>query len=297
MNISVVKTLATRAAGRGLLQFSKYSPQILTSVGVVGVVTSAVFASKATLHAPGIASQSRAYIDEIKSVRDRGEITQDEYVKALTRTYSHTAIQFIKLYGPAVTLGLSSIACIVGAHGIMHKRNVALVAAYKTVEEAYSNYRKRVVDELGVDKDREFQYGTIEKTVLDEKTKKETTVKVVDPNGISRYARFFDELNPQWKNVPEYNLMFLKAQQAFANDRLHARGHLFLNDVYDALGMEQTKEGAICGWVISKDGTGDNFVDFGIYDGENIKAREFVNGYETAILLDFNVNGIIFDKI
>lgn len=297
MDISAVKSIATRAAGRGLLQFSKHSPELLTGVGIVGVITAAVFASKATLQAPDIAAQHKTYVAELKGVLQTGDITPAEYNKALTRTFSHTAIQFIKLYGPAVTLGLSSIGCIVGAHGIMKKRNVALMAAYKTVEEAYNKYRARVIEDQGPLKDLEYRFGTQEVTRVNEKTKKEETVKVLDPNGISKYARFFDELNLQWKNVPEYNLLFLKAQQNMATDRLLSRGHLFLNEVYESLGLPHTKEGAIVGWVVTKDGTGDNFVDFGLYDVDNAKAREFVNGYETAILLDFNVNGVIFDKI
>lgn len=300
MNISVVKTIATRAAGRGLLHVSKHSPEILTGAGVVGVVTAAVIACKATINAPEIFKTHKSYIEELKVLKVCEDISNGDYNKAVTRTYSHTAIQYIKLYGPAVTLGLASIACLVGAHGIMRKRNAALVVAYKSLEEIYNKYRGRVIEEFGEDKDREFRFGTKDVQVINEKTKKEETVKVLDTTGISQYARFFDQLNSQWKEVPEYNMIFLKAQQQFANDLLHARGHVFLNEVYDALDMPHTEAGALCGWVLTKKDDpngGDNFIDFGMYDPSSLAAREFVNGQESAILLDFNVNGMIFDKI
>ena len=92
--------------------------------------------------------------------------------------------------------------------------------------------------------------------------------------------------------------MFLRAQQQYANDKLIAQGHLFLNEVYDMLGLPRTKAGAIVGWVYDdNNAVGDNFVDFGIYDVHRETARDFVNGYERSILLDFNVDGVIYDLI
>ena len=122
------------------------------------------------------------------------------------------------------------------------------------------------------------------------------TVKTMDPTLYSDYARFFDAASPCWQNDPEYNLMFLKAQQQYANDLLRAKGRLFLNDVYDMLGIEKTKAGQVVGWVYDRENpNGDNFVDFGIYDMSKERVRAFVNGYETNILLDFNVDGNIWD--
>ena len=118
-------------------------------------------------------------------------------------------------------------------------------------------------------------------------------VLVDDPNGLSVYARFFDEGCEQWSKNPEYNLMFLRSQQNYYNDMLKSRGHVFLNEVYDALGIPRTQAGAVVGWMISDNG--DNFIDFGVFDGDRPRARDFVNGYERSILLDFNVDGVIYD--
>jgi hypothetical protein len=181
----------------------------------------------------------------------------------------------------------------------MKKRNLALVAAYKAIEEGFMAYRKRVIQEHGEKADYMYKNGlrseTVVETEVDEKgksykVKKEKLIK--DPNGLSVYAKFFDETCRQWSKNAEYNLMFLKAQQNYYNNLLMARGHVFLNEVYDALGIPRTQAGSIVGWVI---GGGDNNIDFGIFDGDRPIVRNFVNGYEHSILLDFNVDGAIYD--
>ena len=180
----------------------------------------------------------------------------------------------------------------------MSGRNAALIAAYKAVEQSFSTYRGRVREEFGEERDRDLSRGVVyEQVDLEnaEGKKSRQIVASVDPNKISEYARFFDETCTEWERNAEYNLMFLKARQTYANDMLRARGHVFLNEVYDMLGIPRTKAGAVVGWVISKDG--DNFVDFGIYNPDNPRAADFVNGYEKSILLDFNVDGVIYDKI
>ncbi|MCA1800666.1 MAG: DUF6353 family protein, partial [Actinobacteria bacterium] len=111
----------------------------------------------------------------------------------------------------------------------------------------------------------------------------------------SIYARYFDEGSTVWSRERDYNRLRIRAIQNYANDMLKARGHLFLNEVYDELGLPRSRAGAVVGWVMSK--SGDNFVDFGIYNQENERARAFVNGQEQSILLDFNVDGVIYDLL
>lgn len=125
------------------------------------------------------------------------------------------------------------------------------------------------------------------KTDLAEEKKSEVSV--------SQYARFFDENSPNWSKDVEYNLMFLKQQQDYANSRLKAEGFLYLNDVYDMLGIPRTKAGQLVGWIYNTDNpTGDNYVDFGLHTD---MSSEFVNGYKKTVLLDFNVDGNIWDLI
>lgn len=297
MNIDNLKAVGKLKAHRGLLITRKYSPEILTATGIIGGVTAAIMGAKATLKLEPLISdlETRKEIVHAKTVAK--EYDDKERKTALAYVYTRSAIDFTKLYGPSVSLGVASIGCIVGAHGIMQRRNVALVAAVSATEKTFAEYRKRVETALGTDKEFELRHGaTSEEIPADDKTSTEAkTIMHMDPNSVSGYAKFFDEMNQNWSDEPEYNRMFLRTQQQFSNDLLHSRGHLFLNEVYDMIGVPRTKQGQIVGWVLSKDG--DNFVDFGFLRGESERVREFINGNEPSILLDFNVDGVIFDKI
>jgi hypothetical protein len=92
--------------------------------------------------------------------------------------------------------------------------------------------------------------------------------------------------------------MFLRAQQSYFNHKLQTEHTVILNDVYDALGIPKTKTGQVVGWVYDpKNPDHDNYIDFGIYDACNSKARDFVNGYEKVIWIDPNVDGYILGKV
>lgn len=137
-------------------------------------------------------------------------------------------------------------------------------------------------------------YETAKKimSVLDEDKKMEKP----DVYDFSPYARWFDRYNDNhMMNSSEYNLYFLNQQQNFANEKLRDRGYLFLNEVYDMIGIPRTKAGQVVGWLYDeRNPVGDNFVDFGIYEEWN---AEFVNGFTDKVLLDFNVDGNILDAL
>jgi len=297
---------ATRAFHKAGLVLKKHSPEILIGVGVVGTVASTVMACKASTKAGEIIENSKKELEQVREVANNPEYadtyTEKDYKKDLTIVYTKTGIEFIKLYGPAVALGAASIACILTGHGILRKRFVELSAAYAAVDTSFKEYRGRVVERFGKELDKELKYNVknvdIDEVVVDEdgnETVVRSTIQTAVP---SEYARFFDETCTCWDRNAEYNLTFLKMRQAEANDILKLRGHLFLNEVYDMLGMQRSKAGNIVGWVYDEknpDHQGDNYVDFGIYDLYNHQKRAFVNGYEKSILLDFNVDGNIWD--
>lgn len=323
----------TRAFGKAGLTCKKYAPEALVIAGIVGVVTSAVMACKATtkvndiieetkenthdLHlvatAAGLKESTDEFsnedirkIDILSAKEDVKNYTAQDLKKDTTIIYTQTAVKFIKLYGPSVVLCALSITSILASNNILRKRNVALAAAYATVDKGFKEYRSRVVERFGKDIDRELKYNIkakeIEETTKNAKGKEKTvkkSIEVADVNEHSDYARFFDELCTGWKRDAEYNLMFLKHQQNYANEKLQKQGYLFLNDVYDMLGIPKTKAGQVVGWIYDEAHPDiyDNFVDFGIYDLYNEKARDFVNGREKSILLDFNVDGNILDLI
>lgn len=313
MNFSNAIQTAKFAIGRGGLILKKYSPEILTAAGVIGTVGSTVLACKATLKVEDILDEAKKKSNLINAVHD-GEIevdaeyTDKDYSKDLLVNRTQTAVKLIKLYGPAISLGVLSITAILGGQHILRKRNVAVMAAYKLCEESFNNYRSRVKDELGDEKDRQFYYGMTEETVKDKVKSKDGKTKTVTkkvekaPDHLySQYARFFDEANINWDKSPEQNMYFLKMVQNQMNDKLKARGHVFLNEVYDALGFDRSEAGQLVGWVWNKDNTameaGDGYIDFGIFDGNDYAKRAFVNGDERSILLDFNIDGMIYDLI
>lgn len=300
----------SRAINRVGMKLRKHSPELLVVSGIVGVVTSTVMACKSTTKIDEVLTESRAHVEATKKyVEETGfseKYTETDYKKDLTIMYTQRGLTLGKLYAPAVILGTVSITAILAGHNILRKRNVALAAAYATVDKGFKEYRGRVIERFGKELDKELKYNIkskeIEEVKVNEKTGKEeivkNTVNVASLNEHSDYARFFDESCPGWTKDPEFNLMFLKNQQRYANDRLKSKGSLFLNEVYDMLGMDRTRAGACVGWIYDeKHPTGDNFVDFGIYDLYNDKNRAFVNGFERSILLDFNVDGNILDLI
>lgn len=309
MNMNSIMTTLTRSFSRSGLKLRKHSPEILLVAGIVGAVTSAVMACKATLKANDIVEESRTQIDTIHEVSENPEMaekySEEDKKKDLAIVYTQTAVKFIKLYGPSVLLGVASLGCMVGSNRILNKRNVALAAAYATVDKGFKEYRGRVIERFGKELDKELRYNIkaqeFEKITVDDngnETVTTETVEVADPNHYSPYAIIFDDGNTGWDKDPELTKFFLIQQQNYANDLLKSRGHLFLNEVYDMLGAKRTKAGAQVGWVYDeKNESGDNFVDFGIFDINNPKARDFVNGYERVIILDFNVDGVILDLI
>lgn len=311
MNKTEIISNLTRTFNRTGLKIKKHSPEILLAAGTVGVVVSGVMACKATLKVNEILDESKQQIDTIHSVAADPNMaekyTAEDSKKDLAIVYTQTAVKMIKLYGPSVGLGVVSLGCMIGSNRILSKRNVALAAAYTAVDKSFKEYRGRVIERFGKQLDKELRYNIrakeIEEVSKDEnghEVVKKEVVDVIedDPNTYSPYSIVFDDGNEGWDPDPERTKFFLIQQQNWANERLKAKGHLFLNEVYDMLGARRTKAGAQVGWVYDeKNVVGDNYVDFGIFDTRRSKARDFVNGYEKVIVLDFNVDGYILDLI
>lgn len=303
----------SRNLSRANLQLKKHSPEIMLVTGIVTGVAAAVMACNATTKVNDILEEAKTNIDAVHDVLADESIPAEKYSeedgkKDLAIIYAQTGVKFIKLYGPSIALGIFSVTNILASHNIMRKRNIALAAAYTAVDTGFKEYRGRVVDRFGKELDRELRYNIkakeVEEVVVDEKGKEKTvkkTIEVVDPsqNFYSDYARCFDDGCTGWTKDPEYNLMFLRQQQNYANELLKARGHLFLNEVYYMLGIPKTKAGQVVGWIYDENdpNMGDGYVDFGIYDLYKEGSRDFVNGHERSIWLDFNVDGVILDRI
>lgn len=291
-------------ASKAVMKLKKHSPEILVVAGIAGTVVSAVLACKATTKVAEILDETKGTLDTIHEGMETGAINGQEYTtedgkKDTVVVYTQTGVKLAKLYGPAIILGTLSITSILASNNILRKRNVALGAAYAAIDKSFKEYRGRVIERFGEQVDTELKYGIkakkFEEIEVDPETGKEKKVKktvmVADPNLQSDYAVYFDSKSRNYETNPDYNRMFLKAQQAFANDKLQTRGHLFLNEVLDDLDLPRTPAGQIVGWT--KDGP-DGYVNFRIVEVE----RETEDGrHEPALLLDFNVEGNIWEKM
>lgn len=296
-------------------KFKKHSPEILTGAGIVCVVASTVMACKATTKLSTILDETKEQTDQIHGYVEKNgyseKYTENDEKKDLAIVYTKSCVNVAKLYGPSILVGVLGVTSILAGNNILRKRNVALTAAYTAVDNGFKKYRERVVERFGEAVDRELKNNArkeeVEIVETDENGEEKVVKKaayVVSPSDISEYARFFEEYtvddkgnkikNTYWTSNNEYNLMFLKKAESFANDKLRINGYLFLNEVYEMLGIPKTKAGQVVGWVYDeKNPVGDNYVDFGLYK-DNLSYSDFVNGYDPAILLDFNVDGNIW---
>lgn len=306
MNKADILNKASRTFYKTGFKLKKHSPTILAVAGTIGVVTSGVMACKATTKLSTIIDEHHDNVDEIHDyIEENGfsdKYTEKDSNKDLTIVYAQTGVKLVKLYAPSVILGTVSLAAILGSNHILRKRNIALTAAYTTAAKTFRTYRDRVVDRFGEGLDEELRYGIktkeIEETVTDEKGKEKKvkkTVDVVNIEDIDGYSRLFYEGNPGWDNDPRFTRMYLLSQLKYANTLLKKRGYLTLNEVYKMLGFSLIPDGQIMGWFYDEEHP--NTVDFGILDTNDEMMIRFFNGDEKAVLLKFNINGNILDKI
>lgn len=282
----------------------KNSPELLLGAGIAGIIGTIILASKETLTADKIIEHHRHKMMDIQDAINIAEENEEEYeydhslqLADKTSQIMKTAGSLMKNYAPAIALGTVSIGCILASRNIMQKRYLGVVTAYNGLSEAFALYRQRVIEEEGEEKDFYYRTGkrVVEKEIVNEDGTTEIVKEVegpLDPKDIKGdVSVIFDSSNKNWDKNFGISMMFLRAQENVATDMLHAKGHLFINEVYDLLGMPDTPEGAVIGWI---DGLGDSFVDFGLTLCENTQKRV---GDDYNILLTFNHDGVMYDKI
>lgn len=310
MNKNELIAKASRSFNKLGFEIKKHSPEILIAAGVVGTVATTVMACKATLKVNAVLDETKANLDKIHEATETGvtlageSYSVEDAKKDTTAVYAQTGLAFVKLYGPAVVLGTLSIGAMITSHRILSKRNVALASAYAAVDKSFKEYRGRVVERFGEDLDRELRYNIkakeIEEKVVNEDGTEETvkkTVEVANPD-YSDFARVYDDGCSGWTKDPEHNKLFLQSQQRYANERLARRGVVSLNEVYDMLGIPRSKEGMIAGWIYDENApVGEQQIDFGIFNTNIEKNRDFINGYERTIILDFNCRRNVMSDI
>lgn len=294
MNLSAIKASAQSAAGLKLLVVRKHSPKILFAAGVIGVVGTAVLASRATLK---LSDRLETFEDaklEKKTIREADPQVYSAAALRSDMTVLHMSFltDVVKLYGPTVVVGAASIAALTGSHVILTRRNAQLGAAFASATKALESYRARVVADQGEEKDREYFYGKQEVEVISTNEKgKEKVKKENIAADTSMYAQYFDASNANFHPTPSFNTTFLRGVQRHVNYKLHSEGYVSLNEVYSELGLSKTSAGYATGWVLG--GPGDDYIDFKIWADKDQTVIDpfFVNPHTGAILLDFNVAG------
>jgi hypothetical protein len=207
---------------------SKHSPEILTTLGITGMVATTVLAVKAT-------PKAMRLIDEKNRERDYygddGPMPKLEVVKTCW-----------KCYAPAVLTGLFSAACLIGANSVNARRNAALATAYKLSETALIEYRDKVLDTVGEKKEQ-----TIRDKVAREHIEKNPVTKrevIVTGNGKSLC---FD---PYSSRYFESDIELIRRAENTLNKQiLHdICGTATLNEFYDEIGLPHTEIGDDLGW-------------------------------------------------
>ena len=293
----------TRSLGNAKLRMVQHAPTILTVAGIGALIASGVVAAMRTEKAAEVVTKLE---DDLE--RWEGEASVDPtYSEAEHNTdklisYKDAAIGFVRVYGPAIALAAVGSAAVLYSHGLMKKRNAAMIAAYGILERGYDSYRERVRNLVGEEAERkihrgdEFEYEIKDGDVIFSEKADERVAAGHIPNGVSEYAAYFGPENPNWSERPEYNLLFLRGQERYMNHQLKVRGHVMLNDVYDALRLPRTTAGSVVGWVF--DGP-DGYVSFGLPEQGSSEEADYYFFFDqnSKFLLDFNVDGVVYDKI
>lgn len=280
----------------------QHGPEIMVFCGAAGAVTAGVMACCETTHLPDVKQNTRKRLENVRSMDE----TDPARGRMMAKAYIENGLEYAKLYAPSCIVGTLSITSILAGNHILKQRNIALAAAYATIDTSYKQYRHRVAERYGEEAEREIRNGvtvkTVKETVTDEngKTHEEERTVVVSQSA-DEFSRYFEQgTTKAWEPSHEYNMFFLKLQQRIINDQLRANGYVFLNDVYQMLGYQRTKAGQVVGWVYDPNNAdkyaNDNYIDFRIQEITR-PGNEFEDEVVETILLDFNVDGPIVDHV
>lgn len=209
---------------------SKHSPEILTGIGIAGMVTTVIFAVQAT-------PKALQLIEEKKDEEHKDELTALETVKVAWKPYV-----------PAAVTGIVSVACLIGANSVHAKRNAALATAYQLSSTALSDYKEKLIETVGEKKEKAVRDKIAQDKV--DKDPIESTNVIISGSGKSLCY------DPQFGQYFESTIDDIKRAVTELNYRMINRGeeYVSLNDFYDELGIERIDVGEQLGWNMGRDG-------------------------------------------
>ena len=203
---------------------SKRSPEILTGIGIAGMISTAVLAVKAT-------PKAMELIEEKKREEWLDKLSPVEIVKVAWKPYI-----------PAIVTCVTSTACLIGASSVSAKRNAALATAYKLSETALTEYREKVIETIGEKKER-----TVRDKVAEERVKKNPVSKnevIITGNG---KTLCFDPISGRYFMCSIETIK--RAENILNKQMLHdISGYVSLNEFYDEIGLDHTSVGDDLGW-------------------------------------------------
>lgn len=220
------KSVVTKFLKGTQTMLSKHSPEILTGLGIAGMVTTTVLAVKATPKALRIIEDYEETV-----LCDHEKIKPVEAVKLTW-----------KCYIPAIVTGTVSMVCLIGASSANVRRNAALATAYKLSETALTEYREKVVETVGENKEKAVREA-IAKDKIEKNPVSEKEV-IITGNGDSLC---FDPLSSRYFMS---NAETIKKAENTINKRMiqDITGYASINDFYDEIGLSHTEIGDYLGW-------------------------------------------------
>lgn len=312
-----------KVVGKSVCGFcTEHSPEILMGVGIVAFGATVYAAIKESKKQERVNDRFEEEKNDVKlhhAQTESEDYSEWDYKKDLTGVYLRYAGRSAVNYAPAIGLGSLSIGCFLGAYGILKRRNVALIAAYNAVSEAFLAYRERVIEKEGQDADLYYMTGQKTKTVTitdeDGNKRKEKILTSGDVKGLYsfKFSKYKEngERNYQWSDAdPLFNDMYIRGMQNKVNDDLYCRtvfndrthdviipGHVFLNEIRDLMGEDHNVAGSLVGNIYSPSPVEgcDGYINFNAVKGEEIDP-------ETGKMIDFwlitpNVDGVIYDLL
>lgn len=303
MSLKTLAHAASRGVSRQVFTVKQHSPVLLFGVGAIGFVSTCILSVRATLNLSDVLEEGENLLKAAEKQEKDPDYDTEVAKKAGISIRLQTAAKIAKHYALPAAVGVASIAALTGSHIILTKRNTGLVAAYATLDSMYKQYRARVVEDQGTEKDREYRFGVVEKAIVDPETGAVEMARGIDAdavrkNGDSDYARMFDKYHEHWEPSYKQNIFYLNSVIQWLEMRLQHNGFVFLNEMYEYMGYEPTEAGTQVGWV--KDAhlvkEGDGYISFGL-EKNTENAVQFMNGTRHDVILDPNVDGVIVHKL
>lgn len=211
-------------------QVSKHGPEIAVGVGIAGMITTTVLAVRAT-------PKALKLLDEAKREKS-GESIELKPVEVVKIAW--------KPYIPAMISGVFSIGCIVGASTVHMKRNTALATAYQLAANTLSDYKEKVIETIGEEKEKEIQKKVTEKRV--------ESIKTTEPSFVRKGKPLCIE--PISGRPFEMEIEDIKAAINKLNYRLTGGMEecISLSEWYDEIGLKHTSTSDYMGWNVYSDG-------------------------------------------